>query len=353
MYDYMKHLRWAKLKVGVVITIALAIVFLAVMFAGSIEKMFYPKTFVYALFSDVKGLRPGAPVWFSGVEIGAVKSLTFEPGGYIKVGMAVDKTSLKYLKEDSTANILTLGLLGDKYIEISPGSKEAPQLRAGATISGSAEVEFQDIVRTSQESIARLNKFVDMLEKVLVEIETGKGTLSKLLTDAELYDSLKDATKGLSRLVGRIEAGKGTVGRLFKDETLYDNMASSAKDIRAFADSLKSSDGTLNRLIKDRELYDRFVKASRSLDEFTARLDESKGTLNKLIEDKSLYDNLDSVSRNLDDILQRVDKGEGVMGKLVRGDEMGDELVSTLRELNALIKDIQEHPRKYFKFSIF
>lgn len=353
MYDYMKHLRWAKLKVGIVITVALSIVFLAVMFAGSIEKMFYPKTIVYAIFSDVKGLRPGAPVWFSGVEIGSVKSLTFETGGYIKVGMAIEKSSLKYLKEDSTANILTLGLLGDKFIEISPGSKESPQLRAGDTISGSAEVEFQDIVRTSQESIERLNKFVDMLQKVLAEIETGKGTLSKLLTDPELYNSLKDTSKGLSRLVDRIEAGKGTVGKLFRDETLYDNMASSAKDIRAFADTLKSSDGTLNKLIKDRELYDRFVKASQSLDEFTGRLEESRGTLNKLIEDKSLYDNLNSVSKNLGDILERIDKGEGVVGKLVKKDELGDELVSTIRELNKLIKDIQEHPRKYFKFSVF
>ena len=114
MYDYMKQLRWAKLKVGLVITIAILVVFLAIMFAGNIEKMFAPRVEIYASFDDVKGLREGSPVWFSGVEIGAVKDIQFTIQRDITVDMIIFKDTLQYLKRDSLAQILTLGLLGDK-----------------------------------------------------------------------------------------------------------------------------------------------------------------------------------------------------------------------------------------------
>jgi phospholipid/cholesterol/gamma-HCH transport system substrate-binding protein len=96
MYDYVKHLRWAKLKVGIVLTAGLFIVFLAIMFAGNIEKVFAPKSQVYAIFNDVKGLRKGSPVWFSGVEIGAVKSINFTVQQSILVEMMIQTSSLEY-----------------------------------------------------------------------------------------------------------------------------------------------------------------------------------------------------------------------------------------------------------------
>jgi phospholipid/cholesterol/gamma-HCH transport system substrate-binding protein len=55
----------------------------------------------------------------------------------------------------------------------------------------------------------------------------------------------------------------------------------------------------------------------------------------------------------LNAILEKIDKGEGAMGKLVSDKALADELRSTLREINALAKDIKEHPKKYFSFSVF
>ena len=70
MYDYVKQHNWAKLRVGIVGTAAFLTIFSAVMFAGNIEKLFAPRVMIIAMADDVKGLREGSPVWFSGVEIG-------------------------------------------------------------------------------------------------------------------------------------------------------------------------------------------------------------------------------------------------------------------------------------------
>lgn len=353
MYDYVKQHSWAKLKVGVVITIALLIVFLSVMFAGNIEKLFVPRTEVYAMVEDVKGLRDGSPVWFSGVEIGAVNSIEFTGQHMVKVGMSIIADALKYLKKDSRANIMTLGLLGDKYVEITPGSNEAAGLKSGDTITGKTQIEIQDVVQTSQASIAKISDFVSSLEEILLRIEKGEGTISRFIQDPAVYDNLKDTISELTAVVKKMDAGDGTISRLLNEENLYIDLASSVKDIRLFARSLEGSEGSLNKLIKDPSLYDRFQKAAISLDAFTNKLATSKGTLNRLIEDESLYVNINSASEKLNRVLARIDNGEGLMGSLVKDDELSGELKATLRELNVLIKDIKENPKHYFKFSIF
>jgi len=114
MYDYLKQVRWAAVKVGLLTTVSIAIIFLAIMFAGNIKDFFSPKVSIFTSFNDVKGLREGSPVWFSGVEIGAVEEIDFTSNRKMLVELSINAETLKYLKKDSHAEILTLGLLEDK-----------------------------------------------------------------------------------------------------------------------------------------------------------------------------------------------------------------------------------------------
>lgn len=353
MYEYVKHIKWAKIKVGLVVTIALLIIFFAVMFAGNIERLFAPTSTLYAEFDDVKGLREGSPIWFSGVEIGTVKSINFLISRNIEVEMSIFSDTLKYLKQDSGAIILTLGLLGDKYVEITPGSANAFGLKTGDAIKGRTRTEIQDVVQTSQASIEKISEFVGMLQEIILKVDKGQGTISKFIKDPGVYDNLRDAINELSILAQKMESGKGTVGRLLNEDSLYVDLSSSVGDIKQFAQTLKDSEGTLGKVIKDPSLYDRFQKASVSLDEFTQKLASSRGTVNKLIEDDSLYNNINSVSINLNNLMEHIEKGEGIVGTLIKDEELSSELKITLIELNALIKDIKEDPNKYFKFSLF
>jgi phospholipid/cholesterol/gamma-HCH transport system substrate-binding protein len=353
MDEFTKHMRWAKLKVGLVITSGLVVIFLAVMFAGNIEEMFKPRAIIYANFSDVRGLRPGAPVWFSGIEIGQVKSMYFYKGKEIRVSMSINRNTLRYLKEDSSATILTLGLLGDKYLELGPGSAEAASLGEGGSLTGASQVEFQDIIEKSKESISRLTSLAKRLDEFVSMIEKGQGTFSLFLKDRAVYDNLKDATRDLSRVLDKVDEGKGTLGKLISSETLYAELESSAKNMREFSDNLKGPDGTLYKLAKDRELYDRLLGASTSLDEFAKKMSSGKGTIGRLAEDQSLYDNLNSASARLLAILDRLDKGQGVIGGLTAEGKMNEDFKATIKEMNDLLKDVKKNPGKYFKFSLF
>jgi phospholipid/cholesterol/gamma-HCH transport system substrate-binding protein len=302
MFDSHRHAAWAKLRVGIIVTAGLAIIFFAMMFSGNLMRLFTPQATLYTTFSDVKGLRPGAPVWFAGIQIGSVKSIHFEGAGKITASLIIDKAAFSYLKKDCTSSILTMGLLGDKYVEISPGSKDAVLLQPGDTIIGSPSPGI-----------------AEQLQQVIENVGSSKGSLAKFLYE----------------------------------DTLYRELLISVKDIKVFAAMLKSSEGTIGKAIKDPTLYNRFVKASNALDSFTEKLATSRGTVNKLVEDASLYENMNAAAVRLNAILEKIDRGEGSMGNLVTDKEIADELRSTLREINDLAKDIKAHPKKYFSFSIF
>ncbi|HTR44570.1 MAG TPA: MlaD family protein [Thermodesulfovibrionales bacterium] len=352
MFERKKQLLWSKLKVGTVVTLALLVLLFTVFFAGGIESLLSPTADVKALMHDVKGLRRGAPVWLSGIEIGSVRyiRLTSEYGAVIT--LALKKSALPFVKKDSHASVLTLGLLGDKYVELSGGSSQAGPLSPGDTIEGVAHVELKDIMETSAGSIEKLTGFIEKLESLVIRIEKGEGTIARLISDPSVYDNLKEATKNLASAMKDMKDARGTLGLLVEDPTLYNKMVSAASSVEDFGKKLNDGSGTLGKLANDPTLYNRLLSATTSLDDFGKKLSEGQGTLKKLAEDPALYDNLNQASQRISSIVESIDRGEGVAGSLVKDQELAGQLKEILAEISALAKDIRENPRRYFKFSI-
>ncbi len=165
MFDMKKQLMWSKLKVGVVISIALALLLLTVFFAGGIQDWFSSKVVIKAQVKDVKGLRRDAPVWVSGIEIGFVKNISLNSQYGTLVTMLIQKSALPYIRNDSYANVITQGLLGDKYIELTGGTFEAGQIKPGSIINGAAQLEVKDLVEASTKSMAKVTEFVNKVEQ--------------------------------------------------------------------------------------------------------------------------------------------------------------------------------------------
>lgn len=353
MFDLKKQLRWAEMKVGFIISLALMILFLSVFFAGSIERMINPKVRIKAAISDVKGLKGGAPVWVYGIEEGTVEDISLDPKYGTVVSILIYKNVLGYLKKDSTASVMTMGLLGDKYIELTPGASGAEPLKAGDMIRGTTQLDMKDVMETGATSMKKINDFIENLGNLVQKIESSKGSIGLLIDDPSLYNNLKESAMNLSRITKEIESGKGTIGMLVKDPTLYDRLASTSKSLEGFSRKLENGTGTLNKLISDDLLYARLSGAAASMDEFGKKLNKSSGTINRLVEDPELYDNLNNASKRITSILERIDNGEGAAGMLVKDDELSREVKETVGQLKKLMEDIREQPKKYFKFSIF
>jgi phospholipid/cholesterol/gamma-HCH transport system substrate-binding protein len=378
MADVKKKLRWSQLKVGLVITLALFILLIAIFFAGGIENLFSPTVKLRVQFRDVKGLRKGAPVWIYGTEVGSVKEINLDPVYGTLVTLAVNRGAMGFIKKDSQASILTMGLLGDKYVELNTGSPLAEPIRPSEMIKGTTQVEFTDIVETSALTIQRVSELTAKLDHLVTGIEAGQGTVAKFLADPAVYDNLKNATNTLSKTLDDFKNSRGTLKMLIEDPSIYNRILAATSSIEEFGNTLNKGSGTLKKLVEDPSLYDALLattsemetfskRLNTELDAFSTKLKEEKGTLQKLVENPELYDNLNTGSKYLASILSRVDQGQGTVGALVHDDELAMELKDAITklktlavemdglsvELKALTKDIRENPKKYFKFSIF
>ncbi len=333
MFDRKKQLRWASLKVGLVLTAALAVLVVVVIFAGGLEEMFTQRAELRALIRDVKGLRTGAPVWISGIEVGYVKKIKLHPEHGTVVVLAIKKDALSSLHTDSEASIMTMGLLGDKFIDLSPGTPASGPIDPGLFVKGASQIEFTDVVEASAVSLNKMTDVIGKLDILVTKVESGEGTVAKFLTDPAVYNNIRETTRSLNAILQRIERSRGTAQMLIEDPTLYEEMKKAASTIAA---------------------------ASTDLAAFGRKMNSEQGTLHKLAEDPALYDNLNDASRKLSAVVGRVDRGEGLAGTLVRDDQFSQEMKDTVAELKALsaelkelVADIKAHPRKYFKFSLF
>jgi phospholipid/cholesterol/gamma-HCH transport system substrate-binding protein len=353
MFDLKKQILWAQIKTGIIITLALGILFLSVFFAGSIERFIYPKVVIKAAISDVKGLKKGAPVWVYGIEEGSVEDISLDAKYGTVVTISVYRKVLDFLRKDSTASVLTMGMLGDKYIELNPGTSAAPPLAEGQMIRGVSQIDLKDVMAASGQSVQKINDFIEKMGRLAERLEKSKGTLSQFLEDPSLYNNLKESSRHLALISREIAEGRGTMGMLVKDPSLYERLAATSKSLEGFSLKLEKGSGTLNKLMEDDLLYNRLVGATSSLETFGNKLNSSSGTLHKFIEDPELYDHLSSASLRINSILEKIDKGEGTAGALIGDKELAKEVKETVAELNRLMEDMREKPRKYFKFSVF
>lgn len=353
MYEIKKQLMWSKLKIGTVISIALLTLLLTVVFTGDIANIISPKELIKIDIRDAAGLRSGSPVWFAGIEVGSVKSIGLSPQYGIIVTVSVNRDVMGYLKKDSHATVQTMGLLGDKYVELSPGSSTAPALRPGEMLEGGAETSAQDMVSTGEELLKKMDDVVGKIGALIATIGEGRGTVAQLLKDPALYNNLKDASQRLSEMIAAMQNGKGSAGKLISDDMLYNRLLAASESMERFGSKLDKGQGSLNRLVEDPALYDRLLGAASSFEDFGAKLNKGQGSLDRFIEDPQLYENLVQSSVRLQAILQRIEKGEGTAGMLVRDEELAQELKDTIKELKGLTSDIRKDPKKYFKFSVF
>jgi len=249
IFDYTKNLKWSKLRVGILGTAALFIIFLIVIFATNVGSLFERTTTIYSDFSDIKGLKPGAPVRLSGVQIGSVKGVHFKSAGAVRVSMSIKEDYLRLLAKDSVAAVNTMGILGDKYIELSAGTNG--RLPPGGIIAGTTPFDIQTLAGSGNTAIAKLGEVAEKLDHILSLIEGGNGSASKFIKDPSLYNNLNASTKGLTEILGSLNKSNGTLNKLIVNKSLYENLDASSKKLSSILDRLDKGEGTLGGLTKD------------------------------------------------------------------------------------------------------
>lgn len=126
--------RTQEIAVGVFVAVGLAALVMLAMKVSNLSSLSDQDGFeVIARFENIGGLKERAPVTVAGVRIGRVKTVIYDDKSYDALVTLSIASQHNRLPEDTSASILTAGLLGEQYIALEPGGAET-MLKSGGEI---------------------------------------------------------------------------------------------------------------------------------------------------------------------------------------------------------------------------
>ena len=142
---------WAQLKVGAVIIVALVVLTLAVYKLGQAANLFTKHYPLVIFLGNANGLREGSSVLVAGQVAGTVSRIDFLPPDRdttknLKLTLSIDRNLEPQVRRDSKAAVRTLGLLGDKVVDITPGTPRYAELTPGDTLAVSPALDYDAVL---------------------------------------------------------------------------------------------------------------------------------------------------------------------------------------------------------------
>jgi phospholipid/cholesterol/gamma-HCH transport system substrate-binding protein len=350
-----KQLKWSQLRVG--LTVLFASVTLAVLtfLMSGTTGLFTPKITLKSYFDDAQGIRNGAPVRLQGVDVGNVTAIRVVPNNTATPVEVVMKVTTKYsfnIRKDSVTTMSTAGVLGETYINIDSAHAKGPEARDGDTLATRETPELQDVVRASQGTLQNLDALLKRTDRILAFIESGQGSIGKLIYDPSLYNQFAQTVTEFKGIVDQVRNGQGSLGKLLITDEAYNKVIAAVDKLNVMIDELQQGKGTAGKFLKDPALYDNANQTIANVKKLTDDINAGKGAIGKLTKDEALAQKLDNTITKLSALTTELEAGEGTAGKLFKDPSLYNNSDKMLIETRELVKSVRENPKKYLTFKV-
>ena len=263
---------------------------------------------VNVVFDNATGLEKDASVQIAGVEVGRVENVSLKDG---KALVALRILPGVKLEKDVEAKIKAYGILGDKYVDIVPGTRGEEYIAAGGNIA-----------RTKQQAD---------IDKLLSELGTIAG-------------DVMEVTASLRNVVGSAEGEENL-------RAIIENTRAITEDLSSI---VKQNDEKLNLMVDNlSEASAEMHKAFLTLNSIVEKIDSGEGTIGQLVENKDAFDNLNQTLASLKDITEKINRGEGSVGKLINDEDTVDNLNASLKSVEKSMEGIDRYVSKADQFKTF
>jgi phospholipid/cholesterol/gamma-HCH transport system substrate-binding protein len=298
--------RWRNLRTGILFLAGLLIAGTLGLIIGKNSSLLSRHDTAYLFIASIKGLAEGNMVAISGKKIGIVKSMDFSSRNDttgVLVTLDLTHEYFHLITHDSKATIKALGVLGDKYVDITLGRSDT-MLAEGDFLDVVAEPGLEELTASA---IQTMNTIQDISQK----INKGEGTLGKLVTTTELNDKLLKTMANIETMTNTIARGNGVLATLMNDGVLAKRTAALITNLADVSASLKEGKGSLGKLLVDDAFYNNLASLTKRTDSLFAKLATREGTLGKFANDPALYDNLNRSMQSLDSLLLDLKENPG------------------------------------------
>ena len=278
-----------------------------------------------------------------------------------------------WIKRDSHISLGSIGLLGDKYIEISLGRGTEPPLvlaeeaegwlgsytREVVLITGTTQVGFQELITGADDVLANLALLSEKVNDILSPLSEGEGSLGEFISDTSFYENLSQALLKASRtvdqatqLIQEFRAGEGTVARLVQEREVYDKINEATGHLQKVLAQIDRGEGSLGKFVNDPSVYDKSERMVTNLERITRRMDAGDGTLGKLSTEDRLYENLDQSLERIAAFVNDIQEGKGTLGRLAKDEQLYQNLNQVSSEVVKLLYDFRQNPKEFLTIKL-
>ncbi len=265
-----------KIRLGIFITLGIAVFILAIYFIGEKQQLFRSTFRLSGEFKDVAGLQAGNNVRLSGINVGTVENVSIVSDTSVKVVILIDESTRKFIKKDAIASIGSEGLMGNKVLIISPGTGGKMVIENNDIIATSQPTDIDEIMKSLKTTIDNTSSITGDLAKISTNIESGKGTIGKLIMDKEWRENIQATIFNLKDGSDEFKVVMDKAGEIdsiliaIKSTIAY--TATITSDLADITKSLQSGNGTIGRLLMNNTAAENFDSTMINLKEGTEAL---------------------------------------------------------------------------------
>ncbi|MBS3807691.1 MAG: MCE family protein [Bacteroidales bacterium] len=324
------------IRLGVFIIVGIAIFAYAIYIIGKQRNLFGNTFTVSGIFKDVSGLKVGSNVRYSGINVGTVSTIKLVNDTLVRVQATLENKVHPFIREDSRMEIGTEGVMGNKVVNITPGSSTQPVVDEGDVLGTIEAVKIDEILEQLERSSINTTRVTKNLAEITSKINQGEGIFGKLFTDTSFTNNLDEIsrntaqlTRNFSTISGNINKEEGVIGKLLSDTTLANefdqsghNLLESTRELKKITEKINQGGGLFGKMFTDTAFTRSLGNSAKNL-EYTTR--QAK-----------------TISENLANITQQMESGRGVINKLLTDSVFSDSLDGTLKNINRSAKELDQ-----------
>lgn len=334
--------RAIELKVGILVTACLALLVAFVLALGD-----YTTSERADLFIDVPtsaNLKAGAPIKIAGVSAGKVKGVEYMGGVfdedvgrrvYVRVHLRVDRTMLPTIRRDADYYITTQGVLGEKYIEIDPGTIDHPSVAEGDVLLGEPPLRLELMAKNVSKLVESLSRLVQRNEDVLDQIVKDASESVKVLRrTAERIDKLlADNGDKVAEVIDEILVLEAKAGRLMDSAQVALGDGTEVRDTIKNVSSITAQvRGEVKPVVAD---------ARATLASYKELAETSQGAVTEAkVKALAILDRGEGMVTDMSTMLTDIREGDSSIAAFLRDKELYD-------DMREMMKDLKRHPWKF------
>lgn len=233
-----------KVRLGMFIAGGLMLFFTAIFIIGKQKNLFNPVFNISTNFKNVSGLEVGSNIRFAGINVGTVDNIRIINDSTVMVDMVIEKNVQKFIKVDCEVAIGSSGIIGDRILIITQGSADAKLVKNGQKLLSKEPVEPDAIMESLQITADNVAVITDQLAEIMININSGNGTLGRLIQDSTIAENINQTIVNLKKSSQSLDDNMNAAKENFLLRGYFSRKAKAAQ---------KKKDDALKRKIEDEE----------------------------------------------------------------------------------------------------